>query len=136
MTAVPIATAVLVLLFVVFFEARDRLHLPLAQLQTLAFLLLVFSGQGLVYLLRTEGYLWASRPGRWLMIASAADIAVVFLLAQCGVLMAPLPAAVIVALLGIVAVFLLALDVLKAQVLRRWSSPHTWDAESAAASRP
>lgn len=116
--AVPIAVAVLVLAFAVLLAAREVLHLPLEQQQTLAFLLLVFTGQGLVYLLRTERYLWASRPGGWLLLASAADIVIVLFLAWRGVLMAPLPPAILFGLLAVVALFLLLLDVVKVRFLR------------------
>ena len=47
-----LALFVLVLSFGVFFWARDILQLPVGQLQTLIFVMLVFSGQATVYLVR------------------------------------------------------------------------------------
>ncbi len=47
----------LVLSFAVFFVGSDVLHLPIRQLQTLVFLMLVFTGQGNVYLVRESNRL-------------------------------------------------------------------------------
>ena len=113
-----LAVAVLVLSFSVFFVGRDVLHLPLPQLQTLVFLMLVFSGQGLVYLVRSDGFFWQSRPSGWLLTASAVDIAAVSVLAANGVLMAPLSLTVVAALLGLVLTYLALLDLLKVPMFR------------------
>ena len=118
-TAAPIAASVLAMSFSVFFAARNGLRLPLPQLQTLVFLLLVFSGQGLVYLLRTEEHFWSSRPGRWLLTASVVDIVVVGVMAVRGLLMAPLALTLILELLAVVAAFLVALDFVKVRVFQR-----------------
>jgi len=122
MTAAPIAALVLALSFSVFFAARDALRLPLPQLQTVVFLLLVFSGQGLVYLLRTEGRFWSSRPGRWLLTASIADIAAVSLMATRGMLMAPVPWTLVLGLLVAVAGFFCVVDALKVRIVRAAST--------------
>jgi H+-transporting ATPase len=61
------AAFVLVLSFAVFFVGRDVLDLPLPQLQTLVFILLVATGQGNVYLIRERGHFWQSRPSTWLV---------------------------------------------------------------------
>jgi H+-transporting ATPase len=42
LTAAPLATLILVLSFTVFFAGRDLTYLPLAQLQTLIFVMLVY----------------------------------------------------------------------------------------------
>ncbi|MGC1435400.1 MAG: cation-transporting P-type ATPase, partial [Terriglobales bacterium] len=44
-----------------------------AQLQTLVFVTLVFTGQGTVYLVRQRQHFWKSRPSKWLLLSSAAD---------------------------------------------------------------
>jgi len=113
-----IAAAILILSFAVFFTARDRLHLPLGQLQTLIFLMLVFSGQGTVYLVREREHFWRSRPGPWLITASLADIAVVSTLAIEGILMAPIAPAMVSGLLLLVAGYLVAVDFLKVRVFK------------------
>ncbi|HEV2521416.1 MAG TPA: plasma-membrane proton-efflux P-type ATPase [Candidatus Acidoferrales bacterium] len=118
LTASALAGLVLVLSFTVFFVGRDFLHLPLAELQTLVFLLLVFTGQGNVYLVRERGHFWHSRPSRWLILSSVADIVVVSLLAAGGILMRPVPLALIVSLLLVVAVFLALIDSVKICIFR------------------
>jgi hypothetical protein len=67
LTAAPLATLILGLSFTVFFAGRDLTYLPLAQLQTLIFVMLVFTGLGNVYLVRECHHFWQSRPSRWLM---------------------------------------------------------------------
>lgn len=120
LTAGSLAGLVLVLSFAIFFVARDVLHLPLRQLQTLVFLMLVFTGQGNVYLVRERNRLWNSRPSRWLVTASLVDVIVVILMARKGILMAPLPWTLVVSLFVIVVCFLIAIDGLKVRVFHRF----------------
>src|SRR5581483_10583210 len=110
---------ILVLSFGVFLFAREALGLPLAQLQTLVFLTLVFTGQGTVYLVRERRHFWSSMPSRWLLIASVADIIVVSAAAVRGVLMAAVPAALVGALLLACLLYLAGLDFLNVALLRR-----------------
>jgi H+-transporting ATPase len=120
LTGGTLAALVLVLSFTVFFVGRDQLGLPLAQLQTLVFVMLVATGQGNVYLVRERGRLWQSRPSPWLIGSSIADLAVVVLMATTGVLMAPVAPALIATLLAVVAVYLLILDQFKILIFRRF----------------
>ena len=119
-TGAALAVLVLALSFAVYFAARAWLHLPLAQLQTLAFLLLVFTGQGMVYLLRESGHFWRSRPSRWLLAASVTDLALVTLLAVRGILMTAVDPRLVLALLALVTVYLALVDFAKVRLLR-WS---------------
>jgi H+-transporting ATPase len=68
---------------------------------------------------RERRHLWSSRPSSWLMAASAADLLVIGTLATRGILMKPLPVAVVAVLLGVTVVFSLLLDLIKVQVFRR-----------------
>jgi H+-transporting ATPase len=121
MTAGALAALVLILSsFAVFFGARDILHLPLRRLQTLVFLMLVFTGQGNVYLVRERNRLWHSLPSRWLILRSAADVIVVSLMATRDVLMAPISWSLVVALLAVVLAFLFVIDGLKVYVFRHF----------------
>lgn len=120
LTAGALAGLVLILSFAVFFIGRDVLHLPLRQLQTLVFLMLVFTGQGNVYLVRERNRLWNSRPSRWLAMASVADVIVVSLMATTGILMAAIQWTLVVSLLIVVVCFLVAIDGLKVQVFRHF----------------
>ncbi len=116
LTAAVLAALVLALSFTVFFACRDWLHLPLPQLQTLIFLMLVFSGQGVLYLVREGGHLWRSRPSRWLLLASAADIVVVSLLAVNGILMTAVSPMLAAGLFAVVLVYLTLLDFVKVRL--------------------
>ena len=119
-TAVTLAVPLLALSFGLFLAAHDWLRLPLAQVQTVVFLVLVFGGQGTIYLVRERGHFWSSRPSRALVVASIADVVIVGLLAVRGVLMAPVSAGLVAATLAITALFLSALDFLKVAVMRRF----------------
>ena len=68
-----------------------RLGLGPAQLQTLAFVTLLFGNQAVLYVVRERRRLWSSRPGSWVLASSCADIAIVSAFALSGILMAPLP---------------------------------------------
>lgn len=118
LTASALAALVLLLSFVVFYVGRDVFHLSLGQLQTLDFLLLVFTGQGTVYLVRERGHLWKNRPSKWLVLSTGGDIAVVSLLAAEGILMSPLPWQYVGALLAAVGVFLVLADFVKIRIFR------------------
>jgi H+-transporting ATPase len=121
LTALPLALLTVLLSFAVLFAGRNLLHLALPQLQTLVFLLLVFSGQGTVYLVRERHHLWHSRPSRWLLLSSSADIAVVTLLAARGILMAPLSLQVVAGLLAVVGLYLVAVDFFKIRIFQHFA---------------
>jgi H+-transporting ATPase len=122
-TALVLAFAWVVFSFAVFLLGREALHFDLPELQTLVFLMLVFSGQATVYLVRERRHFWESRPGNWLVLSSVADVVVVSLLAMCGVLMAPIRPMILIGLLALVVVYLLLLDFLKARLFR-WYGLH------------
>jgi H+-transporting ATPase len=91
----------------------------LAHLRALAFLAIVFGNQATTYTNRERRRLWASRPGAWLVAASAVDISIAATLAIGGLAMAPLPPVVVLAVLAAAAVFAILLDQLKLPVLAR-----------------
>lgn len=108
-----LAFLMLLLSFAVFFYGRNFLHLPLGQLQTLTFLLLVFTGQGNIYLVRERRYLWDSLPGKWLMLSSLLDILIVITLAVTGIFMTAISPLLIATLLLIVICYLFIVDLIK-----------------------
>ncbi|HUW50668.1 MAG TPA: plasma-membrane proton-efflux P-type ATPase [Sulfuricella sp.] len=120
-TAGILAGLVLILSFTVFFAGRDWFHLPLAQLQTLIFVMLVFTGQGNVYLVRERRHFWKSMPSRWLLLASALDVFIVGILATQGILMAPIPLALVAGLMGLVVSYLIVVDFLKIRIFQHFS---------------
>ncbi|HTB56531.1 MAG TPA: HAD-IC family P-type ATPase [Polyangia bacterium] len=98
---------------------KYRLGFDLRELQTLSIVTLIFSGQAILYTVRERRHLWSSRPSTWLMAASGADLLVIGTLATRGILMKPLPIAVVAVLLALTVVFCLLLDLVKVRVFRR-----------------
>ena len=119
LAGISLGSLVLLLSFGLFFCGRDFLGLPLPQLQTLVFVTLVFTGQGMVYVVRERRRFWNSSPSGWMIFSSIADVSVVCLLATRGILMAPLPDSVIVSVILACVLYLIALDFLKVPILRR-----------------
>ena len=87
-------------------------------LQTLSIVTLVFSGQAILYVVRERRHIWSSRPSTWLMVGSAADLLIIATLATRGILMKPLPVAVVAVLLAATIAFSLLLDLLKVPAFR------------------
>lgn len=102
LTAAAGAFAVLALCFSLggYMLVRTQTGLGPTAMQTVTFLILVFTNQASVYALRTDAAPWRPLPGRWMVVASVAGVAVVSLLAAAGWLMAPVPPALIGALLA------------------------------------
>ncbi|MGA8146469.1 MAG: plasma-membrane proton-efflux P-type ATPase [Gallionellaceae bacterium] len=120
LTSGILAGLVLILSFAVFFAGRDWLHLPLNQLQTLIFVMLVFTGQGNVYLVRERHHFWQSVPSRWLLLASLLDILVVSILSTQGIFMAAIPLWLVSGLMTLVLAYLLAVDFIKIHVFQHF----------------
>ncbi len=94
------------------------LGLGAGELQTLAFITLVFGNQGVLFVLRERGHLWSSKPSTWVLASSGVDIALVSALALSGTLMAPLPWQLLAELLVAAAAFALILDQIKLPIAR------------------
>ncbi|MHB1566018.1 MAG: plasma-membrane proton-efflux P-type ATPase [Acidiferrobacter sp.] len=121
-SSLVVAIAWLIYIFCVYLVGR-AMDLPLPALQTLDFLGLVFSGLANVFLVRERAHIWSSRPGTFLLWASIADIAVVSLLAQQGLLMAPLSWVITFWLLMATMLYTLVLDQIKVPLLRHLTKP-------------
>jgi H+-transporting ATPase len=100
--------------------AYGKLNLGLGatELQTLAFVTLVFGNQALLYVLRERGRLWSSKPSTWVLASSAADVALVSVLALSGTLMAPLPWQLLAGMFVAATAFALILDQIKLPITR------------------
>lgn len=118
-TALALALPLLLATLGIFQWGYGVLGLSRGQLQTLAFITLVFTAQGMIYLVREHGHLWASPPSRWMLLASTAAIGMTILLAATGTLMAALPLPWVLADLLLVMGVLLLLDTIKVFLLRR-----------------
>ena len=93
-----------------------RLGLDAGHLQTLAFATLVCGNQAVLYVLRERRHMFSSKPSNWILLSSAAGIALVGTLALTGTLMAPLSWRVLAAVLVAAAGFALILDRIKLPV--------------------
>ncbi len=69
--------------------------------------------EAVLYNARERRHFWKSLPSKWVMIASVADIAIISLLAICGLMLTALPAADVGTVLGAAAVFAVLLDQIK-----------------------
>ena len=108
-----LAIPALLLSFAFFFVANNLLHLPLPQMQTLMFVMLVFTGQINVYLVRERRHFWKSTPSRWMLIGTVADILIVSVLATQGFLMAAIPFNLVILTLITTLLYLPLVDTLK-----------------------
>ena len=99
-----------------FMFGDNYLHLNLASLQTLAFILIVFGNQATTYNNRERRQLWSSRPSNWVMMASGADVGIAAILAVSGIGMHALPIILVAGCLTAAVLFAVALDSLKVPV--------------------
>ncbi len=97
---------------------KFQLGLGTTELQTLAFITLVFGNQAVLYVLRERRRLWSSKPSNWVLASSVADIAIVLVLALSGTLMQALSWRVLAAVFIAAAAFALILDQIKQPVTR------------------
>jgi H+-transporting ATPase len=120
LTLAAIPLAIFKFLFCLGVLAAGAFHLGLnsGQLQTLTFLMFVYAGQVLVYVLREHGHMWDSRPSLVMVAFSVADLATVSTLAIRGILMQPLPAGLVSALFAAALVFAFLLDQVKVALFR------------------
>jgi H+-transporting ATPase len=107
LAAIPLAAFKLLYLIGVLTIAVFRIGLSTGQIQTLTFVMLVFAGQGVMYVVRERGRLWNSCPSRLMIIFSITDIFI-----------QPLPAGIVVTLLAATVLFVLALDQVKIGLYR------------------
>ncbi|MDI9847458.1 HAD-IC family P-type ATPase [Rhodoblastus sp. 17X3] len=98
---------------------KYMLGLDILALRTFTVATLVLSSQAVFYVARERRRLWSSRPGRWLILSSAIDLTLIGGLALNGVLMAPLPFAVLAGLFVAAVAFALVLDNVKLFLFRR-----------------
>jgi len=95
---------------------KFELDLGLGALQTLTFVALVFGSQATLYAIRQRRHMWGARPSLWLVMSSVADILIAGILAIGGIVMTPLPVAIVGGALISALLFSIALDALKIPV--------------------
>jgi H+-transporting ATPase len=85
-------------------------HLDTGALQSLAFITLVFGGQGVLYVIRGHQQFFGPRPSLWLALSSLADLTAAASLAATGTFMTKLPPELVFGTLGATLVFAALLD--------------------------
>jgi H+-transporting ATPase len=71
------------------------------------------------YVVRDRRRLWSSRPSRWVLLSTVADISLIAVLAATGTLMHSLPWRIIGAIIGASIVFAFILDAVKTLLFAR-----------------
>jgi H+-transporting ATPase len=113
-----LAIPALILSFAFLYASNNLFHLPLAQMQTLMFVMLVFTGQINVYLVRERRHFWKSIPSRWMILGTLLDVIVVSILATQGFLMTAIPFNLVVLTLIVTLLYLPLADLLKMVVFK------------------
>ena len=102
------------------FIGQHYFHLDLEHLRTFTVLMLIFTSQFRVYIVRERDYFWSSLPGRELLIATGAALIVFAFLGIYGVFITSLSAYQVLFILGFSAVFTLTIDFPKYLAFRRF----------------
>ncbi len=117
--ALGVALPSLALTLAVFWAGGAVLGLGADRLQTLAFVTLAFGSQATVYLVREPRRIWSSRPGPWLMAASAGAVVTVAVFASAGWLMAALSPVLVAVVLVAVGLWAVLTDWFKLRLFGR-----------------
>ena len=108
----------LVFCVTVFVVGKVQRGFGIETLRTLAFVVIVFGNQATTYTNRARRRLWSTAPSRWLVLSSAVDLLIASTMANRGLAMAPLPAAVIGATFVGAVAFAFLVDFVKVPVFR------------------
>jgi H+-transporting ATPase len=71
-------------------------------------------------MVRERDRFWKSRPGKWLLLASAADIVFVSLISFSGILVTAIPFTLILFAIGLTFVWMAFMDTFKNIIFRRY----------------
>ena len=115
---VVFATLILCFSFFAFFSGEKFFQLSIFEIRTLVFIILVFTGQATVYLVRERHHFWKSRPSNWMIASSLFDLGVVSFLAINGYFMAPLHASLVFGLFGCVLFYFVVIDFIKVKFFK------------------
>jgi H+-transporting ATPase len=95
---------------------KFELGLGSGAVQTLSFVVIVFSNQAILYAVRERRHLWRTPPSLWLAASSGVDIAIASTLAVAGIVMTPLPVLVVAGTLAAAVAFAFVVDMVKLPV--------------------
>ena len=99
---------------------KFELRLGIEPLRTLLVVAIVYGGQATIYSLRARRHFWGLQPTMWLVLSSVADVAIITLLANRGIAMAPLSLSTLGCEFAAAALFGLILDAIKIPILSRF----------------
>jgi len=121
---ITIASLVIGLLFVAggavaILAGIEYFGLKWGELQSYVMLMLVFTSQFRIYIVRERRHFWSSRPGRELLVASTATVIGFALLGVYGIIVPPLTLYEVLFILTLSAVLTFSLDFPKYYVFRR-----------------
>jgi len=105
---------------VALFVGSHYFHLDLEHLRTFTVLMLIFTSQFRVYIVRERNYFWSSRPGRELILATTAAIIAFASLRVFGLIITPLAPYQVLFILGFSALFTLAIDFPKYEAFKKF----------------
>ena len=100
---------------------RWYFHLDLARLQSLVMLMLVFTSQFKILIVRDRRHFWSSMPGKTLLVSAAATVVAFAALGIYGYIVPPLTGGQLLFALLFSAAFTLLLDLPKYRVFRRYA---------------
>jgi H+-transporting ATPase len=95
-------------------------HMNLTTIQTFVMLILIFTSQFRVLIVRERRHFWSSRPGRELIISSMVTLIGFALIGTYGVIVPPVTFPQALLALAFSALFTLALDLPKSYAFRRF----------------
>jgi len=90
-----------------------RMGLNNSEINTFIFDMLVFSGLFTVYMVRERGRVWSSMPGKWLLVATSADIIFITIISWLGILVTPIAIQDVVIALGLTFASMIVIDQVK-----------------------
>lgn len=99
---------------------RWYFHLPLAQLQSLVMLMLVFTSQFKILIVRDRRHFWSSRPGKTLLVSATLTVSAFVVLGVYGYIIPPLTLRQLLFALWFSIGFTLLMDFPKYWVFRKY----------------
>jgi H+-transporting ATPase len=99
---------------------KFELRLGIEPLRTLLVVAIVYGSQATIYSLRARRHMLGLQPTTWLVLSSVADVAIITVLANRGIAMAPLSLSILGRELAGAALFGLILDAIKILILSRF----------------
>ncbi|WP_228009389.1 plasma-membrane proton-efflux P-type ATPase [Fervidicoccus fontis] len=101
------------------FIARDYFHFSLSKIQSFVLLIVIFSSQFNVLLVRERRHFWSSMPGKALLISTSSVLVIFTIIGALGIIIEPVGLKASLFALVYSAVFTLALDPVKCYVFRK-----------------